>query len=78
MRMPWQEDRIGLHNNTKKTRRANPQQTHSVVASNTVENDTDASTYTCLMYQVPHLSHMLSQCTSMGLSYRWRLTREPH
>ena len=30
----------------KKTRRANPQQTHSVVASNTVENDTDASAYT--------------------------------
>ena len=30
----------------KKARRANPQQTHSEVATDTVENDTDASTYT--------------------------------
>ena len=30
----------------KKTRRANPQQTHTVVATDTAENDTDASVYT--------------------------------
>ena len=30
----------------KKTRRTNPQQAHSVVATDTAENDTDASAYT--------------------------------
>ena len=48
MRMPQQESRYPNRSpqQRKETKRANPQQTHSVVATDTVENDTYASAYT--------------------------------